>query len=132
MKMSNAGLNADSVTEASLTKSSYNGHKMGSWKCVLDTLHGETSPCSAVCLHILVKEHLIRDSPLTNFQSQIPDKLTSAKVDEGQLGVASRPAGPLEQSKQSDAWYLPSATASWRMNMLTHGNLPEASFRRIK
>ena len=54
------------------------------------------------------------------------------KVDEDELGVARGAAGSVEQSKQSDAWYLPSATASWRMNMLTHGNLPEASFRLIK
>ena len=85
---------------------------------------------------VLARQHACiywsRHIPLTNCQSQVPDKLTSVKVDEGQLGVASRPAGPLEQSKQSDAWYLPSATASWRMNMLTHGNLPEASFRQIK
>lgn len=54
------------------------------------------------------------------------------KIGEGEAGVAEGPAGPVQQSKQSDAWYLPSATASWRMNMLTHGNLPDASFRQIR
>lgn len=49
--------------------------------------------------------------------------------DDGQLGVAG---GEQEESRKSDAWYLPSATASWRMKMLTHGDLPDAAFRQIK
>ena len=81
---------------------------------------------------MLLKECLFHDSLLIKCQSHVPDNLSGVKMDEGQLGVAGGPAGPLEESKQSDAWYLPSATASWRMNMLTHGNLPEASFRQIK
>ena len=81
---------------------------------------------------MLLKDCSFHNLPLINCQSRIPDKLSGVQMDEGQLGVAGGPAGPVEQSKQSDAWYLPSATASWRMNMLTRGNLPEASFRQIK
>ena len=97
-----------------------------------DTLHAEPSLCSTACLHMLVKQYLFQVSYLIHCQCHVPDKLSGVKMDDGQLGVAGGPAGPLEQSKQSDAWYLPSATASWRMNMLTYGNLPEASFRQIK
>lgn len=54
------------------------------------------------------------------------------QVEEGQLGREEPPAGAAEQSSRSRDLYVPSATASWRMNMLTHGNLPDASFKQIK
>ena len=54
------------------------------------------------------------------------------QVEQGQLGVEEPPAGAADQSRQSRELYVPSATASWRMNMLTQGNLPDDSFRQIK
>ncbi len=54
------------------------------------------------------------------------------QVEQGQLGVEEPPAGAADQSRQSRDLYVPSATASWRMNMLTQGNLPDDSFRQIK
>ena len=59
-------------------------------------------------------------------------KVCGVQIDGGQVGVAGPPAGAVQQSKTSDALYLPSATASWRMNMLTDGNLSDAFFRQIK
>ena len=54
------------------------------------------------------------------------------QVEQGQLGVEEPSAGAADQSRQSWDLYAPSATASWRMNMLTQGNLPDDSFRQIK
>jgi hypothetical protein len=54
------------------------------------------------------------------------------QVEQGQLGLEEPPAGAADQSRQSRDLYVPSATASWRMNMLTQGNLPDDSFRQIK
>ena len=52
---------------------------------------------------------------------------------QAELGVTQAPASDAaERSKKSRDLYLPSATASWRMNMLTSGNLPDASFRQIR
>lgn len=64
--------------------------------------------------------------------AHLPDVIIWVQIDGGQLGVAGAPAGAVEQSRGSEAWYLPADTASWRLNMLTIGNLPDASFRQIK
>ena len=72
------------------------------------------------------------DMALILSRAHLRDKVNWLQIDGGQLVVVGGPVGEVEQSRGSDAWYPPADTASWRLNMLTHGNLPDASFRQIR
>ncbi|KAL0055979.1 hypothetical protein WJX82_006321 [Trebouxia sp. C0006] len=87
----------------------------------------------AVLVPLLVCKEKVGPSSLRAIRSMmVMQPPPSFTVEQGQLGVEEPPAGAADQSRQSRDLYVPSATASWRMNMLTQGNLPDDSFRQIK
>ncbi|KAA6424328.1 MAG: alpha beta hydrolase [Trebouxia sp. A1-2] len=87
----------------------------------------------AVLVPLLVCKEKVGPSSLRAIRSMmVMQPPPSFTVEQGQLGIEEPPAGAADQSRQSRDLYVPSATASWRMNMLTQGNLPDDSFRQIK
>ncbi|KAL0028357.1 hypothetical protein WJX77_001655 [Trebouxia sp. C0004] len=87
----------------------------------------------AVLVPLLVSKEKVGPSSLRAIRSMmVMQPPPSFTVEQGQVDVEEPPAGAADQSRQSRDLYVPSATASWRMNMLTQGNLPDDSFRQIK